>query len=122
MVHKMRLLLDTANLEDIKYFTTYYPIEGVTTNPTILSKEGGDVLKLLRDIRNIIGADKELHIQVIEKDYDKILLEAEALEDFSHIPRRIRLLPVLKKTGKPLLERTLCLSLFKKHVFNTKNN
>ena len=41
MVHKMRLLLDTANLEDIKYFTSYYPIEGVTTNPTILSKEGG---------------------------------------------------------------------------------
>ena len=122
MVHKMRHLLDTVNLEDIKYFTTYYPIEGVTTNPTILSKEGGDVLKLLRDIRNIIGADKELHVQVVEKDYDKILLEAEALEDFSHIPRRIRLLPALKKTGKPLLERTPCLSLFKKLVFDTKNN
>ena len=70
----MRLLLDTANLDDIKYFTTYYPIEGVTTNPTILSKEGGDVLKLLREIRNIIGGDKELHVQVVEKEYDKILL------------------------------------------------
>ena len=78
----MRLLLDTANLDDIKYFTTYFPIEGVTTNPTILSKEGGDVLKLLRDIRNIIGGDKELHVQVVEKDYDKILLEAEALVNY----------------------------------------
>ncbi len=37
----MRLILDTANLEDIRYFNTYYPIVGVTTNPTILSQDGG---------------------------------------------------------------------------------
>lgn len=75
----MRILLDTANLEDIRYFSTYYPIEGVTTNPTILSREGGDVIKLLREIREIIGEDKELHIQVTETDYDRIIKEAEAL-------------------------------------------
>ena len=51
----MRLLLDTANLEDIRYFNELVPIEGVTTNPTSLSKEGGDVLKLLKTIREIIG-------------------------------------------------------------------
>ncbi len=78
----MRLLLDTANLEEIKYFTKYYPIEGVTTNPTILSKEGGDVLELLKNIREIIGMDKELHVQVTEKDYDKIIIEAEALVNY----------------------------------------
>ena len=32
----MRLILDTANLDDIKYFNDYFPICGVTTNPTIL--------------------------------------------------------------------------------------
>ena len=57
----MRILLDTANLDSIRYFNTYYPIEGVTTNPTILSKEGGDVVEHLKAIRNIIGEDKELH-------------------------------------------------------------
>ena len=75
----MKLILDTANLDDIRYFNTYYPIVGVTTNPTILSREGGDVLKLLKDIRAIIGKDKELHVQVTETDYEKIVEEAKAI-------------------------------------------
>ena len=74
----MKILLDTANLEDIKYFNTYYPIEGVTTNPTILSAEGGDVISLLLQIREIIGKEKELHVQVTEEEYDNIILEAKA--------------------------------------------
>ncbi len=77
----MRILLDTANLDDIRYFNTYYPIEGVTTNPTILSKEGGDVIGQLKAIREIIGDDKELHVQVTEKDFDGIIEEARVLVD-----------------------------------------
>ena len=75
----MKLILDTANLEDIRYFYTYYPIVGVTTNPTILSREGGDVLALLRNIREIIGEDSELHVQVTECEYDRIVAEARAI-------------------------------------------
>ena len=78
----MRIILDTANLEDIKYFNTHFPIEGVTTNPSILSKEGGDVLKLLKDIRAIIGEEKELHVQVTETEYEKIVEEAKAIVAF----------------------------------------
>ena len=77
----MRILLDTANLDDIRYLNEYYPIIGVTTNPTILSKEGGDVIKLLCDIRKIIGEEKELHVQVTEKDFDKIVEEARLIVD-----------------------------------------
>lgn len=75
----MKLILDTANLKDIEYFNTYFPIVGVTTNPTILSKEGGDVLKLLKNIRAIIGEEKELHVQVTETEYDNIVAEAKAI-------------------------------------------
>lgn len=75
----MRILLDTANLEDIRYFNTYYPIEGVTTNPSILAHEGGDVIALLKEIRAIIGKNKEIHVQVTEQDYDKIIEESKAL-------------------------------------------
>ncbi|MBO5883762.1 MAG: hypothetical protein J6Q78_05095 [Clostridia bacterium] len=78
----MKLLLDTANLEDIKYFNTYYPIVGVTTNPSILAHEGGDVLELLKNIRSIIGPDKELHVQVVETEYDRIIEEAHAIVKF----------------------------------------
>ena len=77
----MRILLDTANLDDIRYFNTYYPIEGVTTNPTILAKEGGDPVAQLKAIREIIGEDKELHVQVTEKEFDKIIEEARAIVD-----------------------------------------
>ena len=75
----MRLILDTANLEDIRYFNTYYPIVGVTTNPTILSREGGDIVAHLHEIRKIIGDEKELHIQVTETEYEAIVEEAKAI-------------------------------------------
>ena len=75
----MRILLDTADLEKIEYYNLHYPIEGVTTNPTILAKEGGDVVELLHKIRAIIGEDKELHVQVTEKSFEKIVREAEAI-------------------------------------------
>lgn len=75
----MKILLDTAHLEDIRYFNTYYPIVGVTTNPTILAREGGDVLSLLREIREIIGPEKELHVQLTETEYEAMLEEAHAL-------------------------------------------
>ncbi len=77
----MKILLDTANLENICYFNTYFPIVGVTTNPTILAKEGGDVISLLKKIRAIIGDEKELHVQLTETEYDKIIEEAKALID-----------------------------------------
>ncbi|MBQ8140116.1 MAG: fructose-6-phosphate aldolase [Clostridia bacterium] len=75
----MKLILDTANLNDIKYFNEYYPIVGVTTNPTILSKEGGDIVAHLKEIRNIIGPDKELHVQVTETKCEDMIAEAEAI-------------------------------------------
>ena len=75
----MRILLDTANLQDIEYFNKYFPIEGVTTNPTILSKEGGDPIELIRKIRRTIGAQKEIHIQLTEKTFEGMIEEAEAL-------------------------------------------
>ncbi len=75
----MKLLLDTANLADIKYFNEYYPIVGVTTNPTILSREGGDIVAHLKEIRNIIGDEKELHVQVTERTYEGIIEEAKAI-------------------------------------------
>ena len=78
----MRLLLDTADLSEIRYFNTYFPIEGVTTNPTILAKEGGDVLALLKEIRSIIGEEKELHVQVTATKYEEILEEADLLIAF----------------------------------------
>ncbi len=59
----------------------YYPIDGVTTNPTIISRERTNFTALIRDIRDIIGPDKMFHIQATGDTADKIIREAEALKD-----------------------------------------
>ena len=77
----MRILLDTADLSAIRRLIEFYPIEGVTTNPTILSREGGDLRRLLLEIRETIG-DLELHVQVTEDSYADMIREAEAIRNF----------------------------------------
>lgn len=78
----MELLLDTANLEQIKKYNEYYNIVGVTTNPTILSKEKGPFFETYEKIRDIIGEEKQLHIQVTGRTCDEMLKEAETIAKY----------------------------------------
>ncbi len=73
----MLYLLDTANLDQIKRAFDLYPMSGVTTNPTIISKEKRSFLDILKQIREIIGQDKMLHVQAVSKNADEIVKEAE---------------------------------------------
>ena len=43
----MKIFLDTANLEDIRKYNDMGLLDGITTNPTLLAKEGGDPQKSL---------------------------------------------------------------------------
>jgi transaldolase len=65
----MEILFDTANLSDIGEMTPLYPVSGVTTNPTIIKAEGRiDFYKHMRRIREIIGPNRTLHIQVLAQN------------------------------------------------------
>lgn len=75
----MELLLDTANLNEISRSNEIYNIAGVTTNPTIISKEKADFFPMLEKIREIIGEDKQLHVQVTANDSYDMIKEAEAI-------------------------------------------
>jgi transaldolase len=76
----MDILFDTASLKDIERLTPIYPFTGVTTNPTILRKEGKvDFYGHLRRIREIIGEERTLHVQVVATDYQGILDDAHRL-------------------------------------------
>ncbi len=76
----MELLFDTANIEEIKKYMQYYPITGITSNPTILKSEGKiNFFEHLREIRNIIGQDKTLHVQIIAETAEEIIKEADAI-------------------------------------------
>lgn len=77
----MQYIIDTAQLDAIKKCAEFYPIDGVTTNPTIISKEHTGFTPLIRQIRDIIGPDKMLHIQTTQTDAEMIVKEAEALQE-----------------------------------------
>ena len=77
----MLYLIDSANLEAIRTCCEYYPVAGVTTNPTIISKEQGDFKTIIRSIRDIIGKDRMLHVQATATDAEGILREAELIRE-----------------------------------------
>lgn len=75
----MIYILDTADIDAIKHCNEYYPLAGVTTNPSIIAKEHTDFWDLVKEIREIIGDDKMLHVQTTQKTAEKIIAEAELL-------------------------------------------
>lgn len=75
----MEILLDTANVELIKRYNDIYNISGVTSNPTIISREKADFFETLREIRQIIGEEKQLHVQVSALTFDEMMEEAECI-------------------------------------------
>ncbi len=76
----MIYLADTANIAEIKDLFNYYPMDGVTTNPTILSHEGKPLSKIVPEILECIG-DKMIHIQTISESSEDILKEAKKYRD-----------------------------------------
>ncbi|MDO5027485.1 MAG: transaldolase family protein [Tissierellia bacterium] len=74
----MKLLIDDANLDSIKKLYEYYKIDGVTTNPSILSKEEVSPIISLSKIRNFIG-DDQLHIQVLSQFASDMVKEARLI-------------------------------------------
>ena len=77
----MIYILDTADIEEIRYCNEFYPVSGVTTNPTIISKEHDDFWKIVKEIRAIIGPEKMLHVQTTQKKAEDIVEEAKLLKN-----------------------------------------
>ena len=77
----MIYILDTADLEAIKHCNEFYPLSGVTTNPSIIAKAKTDFWGLVCDIRKIIGDDKMLHVQTTAEKAEDIVAEARLLRE-----------------------------------------
>jgi len=73
----MKFFIDTANLNEIKEAAALGILDGVTTNPSLVSKEGKDFRKLLDEILAIV--DGPVSAEVISTDYDGIIKEAHEL-------------------------------------------
>ena len=84
----MKYLIDSANLDEIRALSEYLPIAGVTSNPSIVKKEGSvPFFAHMREIRSIIGKLRPLHIQVTATDYDGMMRDAETV--FHHVDEKV---------------------------------
>lgn len=77
----MKLLIDDANFEKIQRLYEFYPIDGVTTNPSILAKSGRNPYEVLTQIRDFIGEDADLHVQVISRKAEDMVVEGRKIAE-----------------------------------------
>jgi TalC/MipB family fructose-6-phosphate aldolase len=76
----MKILIDSADMEKIQEICEYFPIAGVTTNPTILLRTEKDPDIILKQIRSFIG-NRELHVQAVGDSCQEFLDDAKAIID-----------------------------------------
>lgn len=77
----MQFFLDSANLEEIKQAWNMGVIAGITTNPSLVAKEGKDFHQLLEAITAIV--EGPISAEVIALDYEGMIREAKVLAEFS---------------------------------------
>jgi len=73
----MKFFIDTANIDEIKEAASLGVLDGVTTNPSLVAKEGKNFRELLDEIIKIV--DGPISAEVIATDYDGMLREAHEL-------------------------------------------
>ncbi|MDO9027067.1 MAG: fructose-6-phosphate aldolase [bacterium] len=73
----MKLFIDTANIAEIKEAASWGIIDGVTTNPSLIAKEGRDFATVVKEICAIV--DGPVSAEVISEKAPDMILEAEPL-------------------------------------------
>lgn len=111
----MKFFIDTANIDQIKEAASYGLLDGVTTNPSLVAKEGKNFRELLEEIIKIV--DGPISAEVVATDYKGILKEANELAKIhDNIVVKVPLIKEGLKAVKTLTEEdiktnvTLCFS------------
>ena len=73
----MKIFIDTANLEQIKEINSWGILDGVTTNPTLVAKEGCDFERRVRDICEVV--DGPISAEAVSMHADGMVKEARQL-------------------------------------------
>lgn len=73
----MKFFIDTAIIEEIKSAVDLGIVDGVTTNPSLIAKAGGNMNAIIEEICSII--DGPISAEVIATDFDGMLKEGKAL-------------------------------------------
>lgn len=73
----MKFFIDTANIDEIKEANDLGVICGVTTNPSLIAKEGRDFIEVVKEITQIV--DGPISAEVISLDHEGMVKEADKL-------------------------------------------
>lgn len=73
----MKFFIDTANIQEIKKANEWGLVDGVTTNPSLVSKEGRDFKDLIKEICSIV--DGPISAEAISLEADGMIKEAREL-------------------------------------------
>lgn len=73
----MKLFIDTANIDEIREINNWGVICGVTTNPSLIAKEGRDFKEVIKEISSIV--DGPISAEVISLESDGMVEEAREL-------------------------------------------
>lgn len=73
----MKLFIDTANVAEIREAAGWGIVDGVTTNPSLIAREGRDFVEVVREICSIV--DGPVSAEVTSLDAEGMLREAEPL-------------------------------------------
>ena len=101
----MKIFLDTANIESIKKYSDMGLVDGITTNPTLFSKEKGNPAEIMLQIVKIVKGPVSL--EVIGTTMDEMINEAHRLKKYGHnvvvkipmIPDGLKVVKKLKEEG-----------------------
>lgn len=88
----MKIFIDTANVEEIKKANDLGVIDGVTTNPSLIAKEGRDFIEVVKEITTIV--DGPISAEVISLDADKMIEEAKELVKKINNPNLVIKIPM----------------------------
>lgn len=97
----MKILVDNADIQEIKKIYEFFPVAGVTCNPTILKKAGRNPYDVLKEIREFIGTDADLHVQVISTKAEDMVEEAHHIQEVLGKNTYIKI-PVVKEGLKAM--------------------
>jgi transaldolase len=99
----MKIFLDTANLESIKKYNDMGAIDGITTNPSLLSKEKGNPATIMNEIVRIVKGPVSL--EVIGTKTEEMVEEAHRLKKYGqNVVVKIPMIPEGMKAVKKLKE------------------
>ena len=77
----MIYMADTANLDELRELYSFFPLEGVTTNPTILSHSVHKLSESIQGIQELVGTGM-VHVQMISAETDDMVREAKKYRSY----------------------------------------